>query len=174
MGEITKTDFKVFNGTDYDTKYFSTSADQVSFNNGESQTDLQVTVTQMQTQGVNIMRQLGALPKIAIVDLNIPVDQMGQAAGFIPPSGFDMRKCAIIPAGYYTGERDSLRLTVHGLLDSSIFSLPGNLSYSAEYDGGSNSVSVRFSPPADLGSSVRLRLILIQAVEIEDESVAVG
>lgn len=29
MGEITKTDFKVFNGTDYDIKHFSTSADQV-------------------------------------------------------------------------------------------------------------------------------------------------
>ena len=40
MGTIKKTKFQVFNGSDYDTKYFETSADQVKMDDGSTVQDI--------------------------------------------------------------------------------------------------------------------------------------
>lgn len=174
MGKITKTDFKVFNGTDYDIKYFSTSADQVSFDAGSgSQADLQAVVTQLRTQDASMAQQLGRLPKIDVIDLYLPADQLNQDVHFTPPAGYDARQVVVIPVGYYTGSRTGAALTVYGLLDSLIFNSPGRLNVRTIFDGGTSSVVVRFNPPADVGA-VTVRLLLLQAYSIVDDSAPLG
>ncbi|WP_434310484.1 hypothetical protein [Hominifimenecus sp. rT4P-3] len=50
MGTTHKTDFKVFNGTDYDQHYFSTSADQVNTNSGGT---VETALTSLQNSKIN-------------------------------------------------------------------------------------------------------------------------
>lgn len=164
MGSTYKTDFNVFNGTDYDRHYFSTTADQVKMRSGE-------------TVEKAVLDCKALLPgKITILDVYIPADSLGSPSIFSLPIGYDPRECAIIPVGYYIGDSNSRRsynFTIYGVNE---YPAPGSQSFgiSAQYEAGDNTGTITFCPPADVGA-VTVRLLLVQG-DIDDvsSSAAVG
>ena len=91
MGAKYMSDFKVFNGTDYDQHYFSTTADQVKRNNGST-----------------VETSLAELPDIYFLQSNIvvftwddiPSGLSGTLRSHNFPEGFTKDNCVAVSASY--------------------------------------------------------------------------
>ena len=171
MAKTYKSDFEVFNGTDYDKHCFSTTADQVEMASGDTaEKALLEAKTLAQTAQSTAAKALGRTCSIMVLDVFIPASSIGKPSSFSLPIGYDVRECVIVPVGYYIGDSNNRRLNNFSLYGIDYYPTSGQRSFSisADYDTGDNSAAISFFPPADVGS-VTVRLLLMQG-EIEDKS----